>query len=294
MPAVRQENDGRPGHWDAFTFVQALAAEASAGRIEIPAFPDVTMRIRRTLADDNCDASQIARVVGAEPALAARLLHMANSAAFNPAGRKVIDLKGAVARLGFANVRTASLVYAMEQLRNAPALEPMRAPLNALWERSVNVAAMAHVAARSWTRISPDLALLAGLMHAMGRLYILTRSANHPGLFVDVAAYHEIVSQWHAPVSRAVLESWDLSAEVVEAVEKFENPDRDPGATPDLTDVLAVATLLASFANDPDALEAQLAETPSSRRLGLSRDSVQKVLQESAAELASLHAALGS
>ena len=67
------------------------AAEASAGRIEIPAFPEVAMRIRRVLADDNCDAGKIARVVGAEPALAARLLHMANSAAFNPGRGKVTD-----------------------------------------------------------------------------------------------------------------------------------------------------------------------------------------------------------
>lgn len=294
MPAEPQENNARPGHWDAFTFVKELAAEASAGRIEIPAFPDVAMRIRRVLADDNCDAGKVAKVVGAEPALAARLLHMANSAAFNPGTSKVTELKGAIARIGFANVRTASLAYAMEQLRNAAALEPIREPLNALWERSVKVAAMAYVAARSWTRISPDHALLAGLMHAMGRLYIMTRAANHPGLFADAAAYQQIVSQWHAPIARMVLESWDMSPEVVDAVEKFENPDREPGASPDLTDVLAVAALLASFPSDPEALEAQLAATTSSRRIGLTGESVQKVLQESAAELASLHAALGA
>ena len=293
MSADRQPQDTRPGHWDAFTFVQALAAEASAGRIEIPAFPDVAMRIRRVLADDNCDAGKVAKVVSAEPALAAKLLHMSNSAAFNPGSSRVTELKGAIARLGFANVRTASLAYAMEQLRNAEALEPMRVPLNALWERSVRVAAMAYVAARAWTRISPDHALLAGLMHAMGQLYILTRSAGHPGLFADAAAYQQIVSKWQAPIARLVLESWEMSPDVVDAVEKFEHPDREPGASPDLTDVLSVAYLLACFPTDPEALEAQLAATTASQRLGLSGESVQKVLQESAAELASLHAALG-
>lgn len=292
MPADRQENTARPVHWDAFTFVQALAAEASAGRIEIPAFPDVAMRIRRVLADDLCDAGKVAKVVSAEPALTARLLHMANSAAFNPGAKRVTELKGAIARIGFANVRTASLAYAMEQLRNAPALEPIREPLNALWERSVKVAAMAYVAARSWTRLSPDHALLAGLMHAMGRLYIMTRAVDHPGLFADAAAYQQIVSKWQAPIARMVLESWDLSSDVVEAVEKFEQPEREPGAAADLTDVLAVAWLLASFPTDPEALEAQLAATSASRRLGLTAESVSKVLQESAAELATLHAAL--
>lgn len=293
MPAERQEDNARPRNWDAFTFVQALAAEASAGKIDIPAFPDVAVRIRRVLNDDNCDAGMVAKVVTADPALAARLLHMANSAAFNPGTARVTELKGAIARIGFANVRTASLAHAMEQIRRAPELEPMREPLNALWERSVRVAAMAYVAARSWTRISPDNALLAGLMHGMGRLYILTRSVGHPGLFADAAAYQQIVSQWHAPIAKLVLESWDMSPDLVEAVEKFEHVDREPGASPDLTDVLAVAYLLACFPTDPEALEAQLAATSASRRLGLSAESVQKVLQESSTELASLHAALG-
>lgn len=293
MPAERREPDSRPANRDAFIFVQALAAEASTGKIEIPSFPDVAMRIRRVLADDDCDAAKVAKVAGAEPALAARLLQMANSVALNRMGVKVTELKTAVARLGFSNVRTASLTYAMEQMRNAPALEPLREPLNHLWERSVNVAAMAYVAARAWTKISPDHALLAGLMHTMGRVYILTRSVNHPGLFADAGSYQQISDGWHAQIAKLVLESWDIAPDVVRAVEKFENPDREEGASPDLTDVLAVAYLLACFPADSEALEAQLAETSSSRRLGLTRESVQKVLKDSAAELASLHAALG-
>src|SRR5690606_28700877 len=232
MPAERQENNVRPGHWDAFAFVKELAAEASAGRIEIPAFPDVAMRIRRVLADDNCDAGKVARVVSAEPALAARLLQMANSAAFNSGGARVTELKGAIARLGFCNVRTASLFYAMQQLRNAEELEPIREPLNALWERSVKVAAMAFVAARSWTRLSPDRGLLTALLHAVGRLSIITRHANHPGLFADVAAYQHIVSRRQARIARLVLESSEMVRDVVEAVEKYEPPCREPDAAP--------------------------------------------------------------
>jgi HD-like signal output (HDOD) protein len=293
MPAADQERLARPADWDAFNFVQALAAEASAGRIEIPAIPEVAMRIRRVLADDNCDAGKVARVVAAEPALAARLLQMANSAAFNTSAVRVTELRAAIARLGFSNVRTASLAYAMEQLRHAEVLAPIRTPLNALWERSVKVAAMAFVAARSWTRLNADHALLAGLMHAVGRLYIITRSIDHPGLFADIAAYQQIVSRWEAPIARLVLESWEMSPDVIEAVEKYQNPERESGATPDLADVLEVSYLLASLGSDPEGLEAQLAATSAGRRLGLSAETVHAVLRESSAELASLHAALG-
>jgi hypothetical protein len=52
--------------------------------------------------------------------------------------------------------------------------------------------------------------------------------------------------------------------------------------------------MLATLQDAPEALEAQLSEAAASRRLGITHESVCKVLQESASELASLHAALGA
>jgi len=279
---------------DAFVFVQALAAEASTGRIQMPSFPDVAVRIRRVLADEDCSTAQIATVAGSEPALAAKLLQMANSVALNPAGVKVTELKTAISRIGLSNVRTASLAYAVEQMRNAPALEPMRPVLNELWERCVLVASIAHVAARKWTRVNPDKALLAGLMHGMGRMYIITRSVDHPGLFANHKTFQQIVRDWHAPIAKMVLESWDIDADIVHAVENYEHLDRRNPLDADITDVLTVADILASHHGDMLALEVQLAEASASRRLGLTQESVARVLQDSADELASLNSALGA
>jgi HD-like signal output (HDOD) protein len=294
MSPDTQATNSSTGNWDAFVFVQALAAEASTGRIQLPCFPDVAVRMRRVLADENCDTGQVARVAGAEPALAAKLLRMANSVALNPGGLKVTELKSAIARLGFSNVRSASLAYAVEQVRNAPALEPMRNVLNELWERSVLVASLAYVAARKWTYVSPDQALLAGLMHGMGRMYIITRSVDHPGLFADAATFQRMLRDWHAPVAKMVLESWEIAPEIVSAVEHFEQLDRRNAGDADLTDVLTIADLLASYHGDALALEVQLAEAAASGRLGITQESVALVLQESADELASLNAALGA
>jgi HD-like signal output (HDOD) protein len=293
MAVERKENIQGPSDRDAFAFVQALAQEMSAGKIEIPSFPDVAVRIRQVLADDNCTSAQVAKVVGAEPGMTAKLLQMANSAALNPSGHKITDLKGAVARIGFANVRTASLAYAMQQIRNAPALAPIRKPLNELWEHSIKMAAMAYVAARRWARVSPDQALLAGLMHGVGKVYILARSAEHPTLFADPARYQQVVDDWHAAIAKAVLESWDIAPDIIDAVGAYEHLDRRGDHDPDLTDVLTIADRLVALQNDPAVMEAQLAEAGASRRMGLTSESCQKVLEETADELASLHSALG-
>lgn len=293
MSAQHQGNIAGPSNKEAFAFVQALALEMSSGKIEIPSFPDVAVRIRKVLADENCDTNQLARVVGAEPAMAAKMLQMANSAALNPNGTKITELKSAIARIGFSNVRTASLAYAMDQLRNAPQLAPIRKPLNELWERSVKVAAMSYVVARSWTKVNADQALLAGLMHGMGRVYILTRAVKHPALFSDAAGYQQIVRDWNTAIAKAVLDSWEIAPDIVEAVEQYDNLDRAGSGAPDLTDVLTIANLLVSFHQEPEAMELHLGQTTASQRLGLTRQSCQQVLQQTADELASLRKALG-
>ncbi len=293
MSAQQQGNIAGPSNKDAFAFVQQLALEMSAGKIEIPSFPDVAVRIRKVLADENCDTGQIAKVVSAEPAMAAKLLQIANSAALNPNGKKITELKSAIARIGFSNVRTASLAYAMDQIKNAPALAPIRKPLNELWERSVKVAAMAFVVARRWTKVNADQALLTGLMHGMGRVYILTRAVNHPALFSDAAAYQQIVRDWNTSIAKAVLESWEIAPEIVDAVEHYEDIERTGGGVPDLTDVLTIANLLVSFYAEPTALEIHLKQTTASARLGLTAEGVKKALEETSGELVSLRQALG-
>jgi HD-like signal output (HDOD) protein len=292
MVAKANENIAGPSDKAAFAFVQMLAQEMSAGKIEIPAFPDVAVRIRQVLADDNCNSAQVAKVVSVEPGMTAKLLQMANSAALNPGGSRISELKSAIARIGFANVRTASLAYAMEQIRAAPALVSIRQPLSEIWERSISVAAMSFVAARRWSRVSPDKALLAGLMHGVGKVYILARSVRHAELFSDPAVLQQIMRDWHCPVAKAVLESWEISPDIVEAVEQFEQLDREGGEEVDLVDVLTVADRLVELQSDPAILAVQLADAGISRRLGLTQESCAKVLEESAEELASLHSAL--
>lgn len=293
MSAEHHGNISGPSNKAAFAFVQTLALEMSAGKIEIPSFPDVAVRVRKVLADENCSALQVARVVSAEPAMAAKLLQMSNSAALNPNGNKITELKTAIARIGLSNVRSASLAYAMDQIKNAKELAPLRKPLHDLWERSVKVAAMSFVVARSWTKINADQAMLAGLMHGMGRVYILTRAVKHPELFGDTAAYHQIVRDWNAQVAKAVLVSWDISPDIIEAVEHYEDLERTGTGVLDLTDVLTLANVLVSFHTDPPILEIRLKETAAAVRLGVQTEAIQKVLQETAGELASLRSALG-
>jgi HD-like signal output (HDOD) protein len=281
-----------PSDAAAFAFVQSLAKELSSGRIDMPSFPDVAARVRQVLADEFVSSAQVVRVVSSEAALAGKLLMIANSAAINPGGARVTEIKTAVTRIGLNMVRSATLAFAMEQVRRSGDLKALRVPMTDLWERSVLVAAMCYVVAKRCTTINPDTAMLAGLMHCMGRLYILTRAVKFPELFADKATYHHIERDWHSAIAKSILENWDMSEDIVAAIAGFEELDRDHDGAPDLTDVLTVAHLLASCRDVPQLLELNMQGVLACARMQLDAAAGQRVLQESAEEVSSLRSAL--
>ncbi len=285
-----------PGGIDsaAFAFVQSLAAELSGGKVDLPSFPDIVPRVRQALADENATPEKIVRVVSSEPALAARLLQIANSAALNFSGKAVTDLRTAVARLGFNMVRTAAVAFAMSQLKKADALQGLEKPLDVLWRRSAATAAMSHVLAKRFSRVNPDTALLAGLLHGIGELYILTRAKQHPQLFANASAYGAIVRDWHTSIAKALLENWEMAEEIVCAVSEFENNEREHRGPPDLTDVLSVAYLIVSYQDHPDAIELNMQGVAACRRMQLDGAAYRKLIGESADEVAAMQQALGS
>jgi HD-like signal output (HDOD) protein len=293
MTTASATSNSATNQHDAFLFVQDLAAELSHGKVDLPSFPDIAMRVRQVLADPEVSARQVERVISSEPALAAQLLQMANSAAFNSSGRNLTDLRTAVARLGFNLVRSASLAFAMGQLKNVESLKGLEQPLNELWRRTAAVASMSYVVAKRLSKINPDTALLAGLLHSIGRLYILTRASRHPALFSDLPSYHAILRDWSAPVSKALLESWGLPEEIVAAVSEFEVHDREHDGPADLTDVLTLGSLLALYKNSPDSIELNLQGVTACTRLQLDSEGCRKMIDESESEAAAVRRALG-
>ena len=277
----------------AFNFVQALAAELSGGKIELPGFPHIVMRVQKVLNDETADAGRIVKVLGSEPVLAAQILRMANSAALNPSGTLVSDLRTAVTRVGLDTVRSATIAFAVRQLRDAPLLKGLENQLGVLWKRSVLVASLSCVIARKLTGINPDTALLAGLLQGIGRLYILTRASGHRALFADQDSYQTIEHDWHLSIAAALLENWAISDEIVQAVHDSENLERDSRGPLCLTDVLVVGTLLAEHHNHPQALEAQVHCAKPLQRLRLDAAGCGTLIAESAVAIESLREALG-
>jgi HD-like signal output (HDOD) protein len=174
---------------------------------------------------------------------------MANSAEFRRTETNITDLRAAVARMGFNMVRSIAVAFAMRQLRRKDTYSATaQLQLEQAWEESLATSATCFVIAKRFTRLNPDQALLVGLLHILGRLYIIMRSKDAPELS-DVEM-RQVIESWHASIGKAILESWGLPEALQHAVEHQDALEVEHEGNVSMTDVLLAAKLLAKGETD--------------------------------------------
>ena len=218
----------------------ALEKDLRNGTLEIPGFPDIAMRLNRALNNPDAAIPDIVRLINSEPGLVSRLLKLSNSAAFSAGREPVADLKAAVRRLGFRNVWTAAGSYSIQQLQQHAWLKPMRPWLAEIWLSSNAVAAICAVVARKVGHLS-DEALVAGLLHRVGDLYLLTHAQKRGIDIRNDDAWDRVIEKWHATIAGSMVQQWGLPQHVVTAISS-----QDAIAKGDTIDIKPFTTLLSA------------------------------------------------
>ncbi len=277
----------------AFEFVQSLAVELSSGRVDLPTCQEVVTRVHHTLDEDDLSNTLVARVIASDAGLAANVLALANRKTTARGATPLTDLKVAVTRVGPDNVRSAALPYVLGKIRSAQANAHLSADLAALWERSTLVATIARVLAVRTGAAAQDVALLAGLMHNIGSVYLLARAEKHLALFRTAATRDVLMHDWQAPIGKAIAQNWGLPDVIADAIGDQDQIDRHDAGARDLTDVLCVAVRSAGFFGHPDELEIALGSLPLFGRLALDLRTIHQVMDAAATEIHGLRLALG-
>jgi HD-like signal output (HDOD) protein len=226
-------------------FLSGILDALAAGTVDLPAFPQVVIKVQEVLKDPDYTPQKIARVVATERTLADRLLQMANSTAFNATGRVIIDLGVAINRLGAQKVYSVALGHAVAHMRQNESLRSIAPRLDELWSECVRVAHFSEAVAKRSSQPFPG-AFAAGLLHGIGRFYIMVQSVKPATSIPQAPLNAALVDAWHPAIAKAVLKNWHMDEAVCEAVGAQAELSVVRAGPATLTDVLIASIRLAS------------------------------------------------
>ncbi len=264
-------------------FVQELAGDLNRGDLELPMFPDSVVRIQRAFGGEEVDLDEIVRIISSDPAIAARVLQLSNSAAIRGAA-EIKEVRQAVIRMGNKLVQSSVVAFALSQAqKHKGQSKESQAALKAIWEDSIELAALCYVIAKNYTKLNADEALLAGLLSVLGRLYIFFKSEEFGT--IDYADLEPILAYWHPAIAKAIAESWDMSEQIANALETQLEDDPPLKEAATLAEVLSSARLILEHKRSSTPLVAS--DFPLMQRLGLANhDDVDVRLDEHAEAIA--------
>jgi HD-like signal output (HDOD) protein len=256
-------------------------AIASAQR-QIPPVAKVLSDLQRLLADTDTALEDIARLIKIDPALAARVVQIANSPHFRR-GDACETIFDAVNRIGFREVYHVVAVVGSAAIVSQPVLT-YRKDAIAMWRESLACAFASEMLAESCGE-DPVAGYMSGLLHAIGRLAVnqhlvgstaesgKIKQLNDDGFPRDFSG--DEFAQFgftQAEVAACMLTKWNFVASVVEPVRAQYEPLNAEEPFDRLAGVLYCGRFLRTLVCDGTEPEATDADDEVLELVGLTRE----------------------
>jgi putative nucleotidyltransferase with HDIG domain len=216
---------------------------------DLPSQPGIYLALAEKLADPATSMADVAQLIEHDIAMSAKCLQLVNSAFFG-LGRRITSVQQAVSYLGTDMLKslvfTAAVFRAFQPPQNAAGFD-----LEALQSHSLLVARLATKMLAG--RQPADEAFVAGMLHDVGKLIVVTRLTDQAVAVADLAAqsgrpWHmleeEVLGVTHAEIGAYLLGLWGLPQQTVEAVACHHAPTRLPHAEFDVLSAVYVADVL--------------------------------------------------
>ncbi len=249
--------------------IDELLTDLENDRLILPTLPEVALRVRDTLEDENMGLPEVAQVIASDTAVSARLIQIANSPLLR-ASRQIDTVELAVSRMGGDMVRNLVMSIVMEQMFQATS-DATDIRLRELWEHSTTVAAISHALANKFTQLTPDQALLAGLVHDIGSLPIIARAEDVPELLKNTEMLDRIIQQTHSEIGKAILTKWNFPQEIINVAEHHDDLAYDSDSA-NYVDIVIVANLQSYLGTSHRMNDIDWKAVPSFGKLGMETD----------------------
>ncbi|WP_446808816.1 HDOD domain-containing protein [Methylomonas sp. 2BW1-5-20] len=191
-------------------FFDSFCDAFRADNLHVPSLPDVALRLRSALQKDISIADAV-KILNLDPVISSKLIQVANSPIYR-GNNPITSSHDAVNRLGFKTTQNLVTSISLHQLFRSRNRQ-LNNIIQNLWRQSIQIASLSHTLAGLTRKVNADEALLAGLIHNIGALPIVTFAEG-----IDISRYTEqelntsidclhgllgshILKKWHFPES---------------------------------------------------------------------------------------------
>ncbi len=237
----------------------------NSDKLVLPTLPEVALKVREVAESPESSVQDLVKVLSNDAAITARIIRVCNSPLLR-GSREISNLQMAVGRLGMAYTANLATGLAMEQMFQATS-EMIDKRMRTVWQTSTEVAGICHVLAGHYTKLKPDQATLAGLIHQIGTLPILTYIEEND-IQINNIILDNLIDSMSPSIGSFILKKWDFSKELQMVPKEHCNFKREvPEA--DLADVVMIARLQSLLGTDHPYTKMDWSAISAFQRLGL-------------------------
>jgi len=208
--------------------VSADLATDFKGRIlqvaNLPALPTTVHEINRILDSPEATIDQIAKIIGYDQAMAAKVLRMVNSPIYGFPGR-ISTVQHALTLLGFNVIR--GLVF------STVVFDAINSGMSGLWDHSLGCSLACAEIARATGKKNPEEYAVAGLLHDLGKAVFslqLPEARKEVDWLVETQdisffeAESRVLGFGHDRINKWLVEHWNLPLFLKEALVHHHDP----------------------------------------------------------------------
>jgi HD-like signal output (HDOD) protein len=223
------------------SLTEALLADLNEDKLILPSLPDVAVRVGRAMREENTNARKLAEIVQTDPAITTKLIRAANSPLY--AGVTPVDsCAAAIVRLGADTTHKLVLTFALRDLFNTRS-SILKNHMRQLLMHSVKVSAVCYILSKITNRFNPEHAMLAGLLHDIGNVAILSYAERFPEVANDSEKLNQVMSDMRGRIGSVILRNWGFIEDLIEVTLQAENWLRESEGEADYADLVIVAQL---------------------------------------------------
>ncbi|MGZ8934687.1 MAG: HDOD domain-containing protein [Methylobacter sp.] len=206
--------------------------------LHVPSLPDVALRLRSAL-QKNISIADAVKIINLDPVISSKLIQVVNSPLYR-AANPITSSHDAVNRLGLKttqNLVTTISLYNLFRSSN----KRLNNRIQQLWKQSIQIASLSYTLASLSHKINADEALLAGLIHNIGALPIVTYAGSLDDALYAEQELDQTIAALQGLIGVFILKKWQFPESLLNIPTQTDNWYHDDNPALQLSDIVLLA-----------------------------------------------------